>query len=968
MSNAGGTSTVAAGLVVSYVGSDFSHTFKSASAFNNASAVGKAYIIITLYSSVWGFALLAMMYFGWYGRGYVAYQRKAGKLGEKKKSMVTFDRVGLIHPDHAHDKHGGLGKAEAAMMARQKLAAYVASVFPAVYEAKTVLAGMKSEIMHNHLYMKFFFKLGHSAAPVLKVVEMITAQSYLLFLLAVFYDLNYPDDDGSCPQFKTESECLNRKYILDSKSSYCQWTGDSSGFSCLYAEPTFSITTGMYVAMMISLATCLSMEPLEYCMTLLAAPSGHADEHEGKNAVGASLKIAPSALITADPLPLSLASGKGHSLRSPSPLRRSMSIVRVDRLASIRHLPMTTVAAHDEASAFAAQIVAEAKPLLQRRESQRQVALSLAARTSGAAVGQQVIAGRRTPHAMTSVSISAHNGDLTTLWTELPLQRALLSEDDRIVFDKMWGLDHSSGEFLRKVKRGTWTSRKKTFCVKEAITREVLDVETTAHSTLAVLSTISETEKGFEILQAFVKDLLGRNTPAARIFATKAEADFVKVSATSYLMKALLGTCIFLLNAFFIYYTILKGYNKGLRWQSDYLKAWIVQLFLDMMLFETVQCVWIHVVVPYLVAKEVQRVFVLLQQTVAHLCDSSYYENQVICLNAPDYLFVSHRLADAYPNLVESTVVRAFASHLPSEVGKVWLDKLKRFEPDQQGFVWFRMPDVILSSLLIQLVAYAPMHVQSLVIRVTEPLLLAAMTFGALFFLKRPIFISVLGLPALFVAVWWARRPAASAPATTASMTSVVPLTSPSAEAAAAASVDDLTPLHLPERDRSQKSSEMRANRIPSRSMSRDEDESHYLPTNSIDIRSHTTSSYSSSSRSSLSEESEYSDEDDSSDSSDESLPSYLLTPADSFKGSKSRETSAASSKSLPSSDSKQTDLSESYSSGSSSRSSASSASEPSGKLQATVVARSRKMVLSKLNAKLSGKFAAPLPGKFVGK
>jgi hypothetical protein len=43
-----------------------------------------------------------------------------------------------------------------------------------------------------------------------------------------------------------------------------------------------------------------------------------------------------------------------------------------------------------------------------------------------------------------------------------------------------------------------------------------------------------------------------------------------------------------------------------------------------------------------------------------------------VVLNAPEYLFVSTNVAYAHPDLIESTIVRSFRTHLPGELARKW--------------------------------------------------------------------------------------------------------------------------------------------------------------------------------------------------------------------------------------------------------------------------------------------------------
>jgi hypothetical protein len=88
---------------------------------------------------------------------------------------------------------------------------------------------------------------------------------------------------------------------------------------------------------------------------------------------------------------------------------------------------------------------------------------------------------------------------------------------------------------------------------------------------------------GMEIIHLFILDLLGRyedrllsfchvtissrDTPAAKIFRMKSEEDFRHSMVVTNLFKALTWVCVLLLNLGMIYFTMLRGLQRGYDWQ-----------------------------------------------------------------------------------------------------------------------------------------------------------------------------------------------------------------------------------------------------------------------------------------------------------------------------------------------------------------------------------------------------------------
>ena len=62
-----------------------------------------------------------------------------------------------------------------------------------------------------------------------------------------------------------------------------------------------------------------------------------------------------------------------------------------------------------------------------------------------------------------------------------------------------------------------------------------------------------------------------------------------------------------LLNAFFAYFCILVGYRRGVVWQQAFLAAALVQFFVEVVLFETMECMWVNCVIPLIVSNDVPQ-------------------------------------------------------------------------------------------------------------------------------------------------------------------------------------------------------------------------------------------------------------------------------------------------------------------------------------------------------------------------
>ena len=143
------------------------------------------------------------------------------------------------------------------MAVREYLSAYVREVFPAAFSDQPSLMRFQREVSKHHRYLNVLSPSSESSDTqrIFTALQILTVQTMLMFVLAVFYDLQAPDDDGSCAPLTSESTCLGRKSFLDYHESYCQWNGAGQQ-PCSYRQPNFSYLTMAYIGV----SCCVSIQ------------------------------------------------------------------------------------------------------------------------------------------------------------------------------------------------------------------------------------------------------------------------------------------------------------------------------------------------------------------------------------------------------------------------------------------------------------------------------------------------------------------------------------------------------------------------------------------------------------------------------------------------------------------------------------------------------------------------------------
>lgn len=152
-------------------------------------------------------------------------------------------------------------------------------------------------------------------------------------------------------------------------------------------------------------------------------------------------------------------------------------------------------------------------------------------------------------------------------------------------FDKQWGIEE------KYINIGIFNIHKYksiSNIIQSAIQKDILYSSEKANELIENWQYYTEHHASFALMNLFILDLLGRNTPVAKIFQHKFELDFEQTNAVTYIQKIFAMTMLLAMNGFFIYYILLKAYVKGYTWQYHYLWSYIFQLLLDVIVFETI--------------------------------------------------------------------------------------------------------------------------------------------------------------------------------------------------------------------------------------------------------------------------------------------------------------------------------------------------------------------------------------------
>ena len=327
--------------------------------------------------------------------------------------------------------------------------------------------------------------------------------------------------------------------------------------------------------------------------------------------------------------------------------------------------------------------------------------------------------------------------------TELQDQRQKLRKTQLELYDSQWGLTPT----------GTFATQHQTifYCMKEEIDPiKVLrhEFDHLREETLLNVKKLEhapDVEIGMEILHMFILDLLGRDTPVAKIFLAKAEEDFRHSMIISKTMKGFAWFLVILLNFMFVYFSMLRGIQRGLEWQRLYLGACILQFVVEVLFYETSECVFIHFIIPDLARNEVRSVGFAIHQVLQNLWISTNDVPPI--LNVPSYLYLSVGVANFFPDLLESIIVRSYLTYSPGELAKKWKPKtgiswlipiLSNFNRNGTRTRYFTLTALFV-TILQQLGSFSP-TMQRVTIHLIQPIFISALILLFVSLQRHPLY------------------------------------------------------------------------------------------------------------------------------------------------------------------------------------------------------------------------------------
>ena len=566
---------------------------------------------------------------------------------------------------------------------RSNLIEYMDNILPHIFlKDKSYMYNILNELKRNHFYFKLvelwknrdnkYFFYTH-------LFNILTVLTMFVFFVCLLYDIQCQTDDNSCSKYITQDSCLNKKSLLDNTQTYCKWNTDNT---CAYQEQIVSLPTMVLIGFLVSIFSEIVSKPVDYLFDIIKSPS---------------INIVNN--LTEQETKMSLKETRINSLKLINDFRLS--------------------------NASSKSIVANFN--LSKKSTQKSIFIDIG-NNDGYILNDpeenievycdQFIKTNETINPETTKTNQDDNSNYNTnvkinekLLNLINRQRLLLNREEQNEYDENWGIN-PVGELMNH----------------SGIITEINNVFYKSNEITTYLKNSTNYDRGVEIIYLFILDLLGRKTPEAKIFDKKFNEEHQRYSVVTNTSKRRSIVLIVCLNTFFIYYTFLHALLKGINWQNQFLYSSLVQLTIEIFLFETIECVYINIIIPSFVKKSVSKAYEIMFELIDAACILNI-ENVEHCINVPNLLFVSTNVATHYPILIESVLVKLYNTYLPGKLSVLWNNN-KQFNNlynKKEVYYYFTCVSVVLVSSFVffmQFISTIPFMFQRVIIKFIQPVLL----------------------------------------------------------------------------------------------------------------------------------------------------------------------------------------------------------------------------------------------------
>jgi hypothetical protein len=385
----------------------------------------------------------------------------------------------------------------------------------------------------------------------------------LMFIMALCYDLQFPQYSETCGTHEDKASCLSEKSLFDSSQSICQWavsteisvaSNSSVGddMTCRYLEQ--SGEWNIYAFIVISVVVAMFTSPVNLIVDflfhdILSAPTADSLKLQKQDT---ALKRVARRVSTVGTEVANAGRRVGRRISQAS-VEAMAALAKEGHSRQTLNIPETTMEAHINASVSTGHLVEairkkndseridrdrercqsitfKKRATLTQKRSQEKASFEgeVVVRKSEASTSLADVDFSMDPRPSPKVSPNETQASKPAedlfgdLWVDIVEQRKLLSRSEQELFDEKWAID-PTGEFYKVQKRVGNGYRQ--LNAEDLIRAELSAVRTESQHKFQKLRFATDMHIGLELLHLFILDLLGRNSRVAKIFVTKSEQE-----------------------------------------------------------------------------------------------------------------------------------------------------------------------------------------------------------------------------------------------------------------------------------------------------------------------------------------------------------------------------------------------------------------------------------------------------------
>ena len=608
--------------------------------------------------------------------------------------------------------------------------------------SKSLTTKVQEEMKRHHKWLGVMFFYCKRFPRMLRIMSLATNIIIMLFVQSITYNLSH-GDDGSCDILHNETSCIEEPSAYQTGTSKCYW--DSVNSECHYIQPENDAKVVVFIAILSAIVSTPFAVLTDWMIqSVLAAPILLPPTTPSQSeAIAASTnRRRSSAPVSVEKKRASVSS----LALAPQQLTRPASVVRSNRTDDKKKDAKADLVA---TTAIIIQAGLEFQSLSRQLQGYREKNLQDSGSDglrqefdtlwglddSGAFLTEDVgdSAKVRPSDTHTDESKSWHRVMIDHVQSIVIATREIVTNLSEAIKVFIYG-DEDDDESDRESSSKTESSSSGVIVDRIKVDLQQVIEHTNKEFDRFEYYQLSDREKSKRILFHFQKDLIAGLSGQALDSQDRREEILQK--PYSMTMKRCCWFILIVMNACMLFYIFLFGISRDSHHQAAWAKSFAMWLIMEIFLVSSVMVLCMNVLMPMIMMKDVQKMKKKLVDTIVQYNRKLQQEkdnqpSQGVLIktdtgkssfNAAEYLFVSYRLAKAYPELRVSKIILAYETiwprqsylHVSADVTKTYSRK----------FAAIYQAITVLATYFLTTFLTVPIHIQDMIMQMLSTIVM----------------------------------------------------------------------------------------------------------------------------------------------------------------------------------------------------------------------------------------------------